>query len=591
MLSPQENRCRETKDLGGLWGFRLDPDDQGEELGWQSGFSEERLIAVPSSWNDQFQDLRNYFRSVWYQTCFHSPRGWQGERVWLRFGSANYWADVWVNGTKAGAHEGGHLPFEFDVTELLCSGKENCLVVRVSGRLSLETVPWGMVPDPDVPRSAEQYPDINFDFFPYCGLQRQVVLHTTPQEAIREIITRTTLKESRAVLHVSVQADIPEGARVRCTLDSQDEAGVVAEEDATVTDDGSFDCQLAVPRARLWCPTDPHLYELRVRILDDDRTVDEYHLSVGLRTIAVQGDQLLLNGRPIFLTGFGKHEDFPVVGRALCLPVTVKDFGLLKWVGANSFRTAHYPHSEEVLQMADREGVMVIGETPAVALFFGRGSAQRLAVCRKQLRELIARDKNHPSVIMWSVANEPDSDVPEAVPFLKELADLAHGLDTTRPATFTSHKGCADEAIRYFDVMSLNRYRAWYDYPAQIDLACRLLSDEMEAMHRKFGKPFILTETGADTVSGLHADPPELFSEEFQVEMIRCYLETVLSKPFAVGTHVWTFADFKTAQAYRRVGGINRKGVFTRDRQPKMAAHMLRRLWRGERTEDKGGDE
>ena len=305
----------------------------------------------------------------------------------------------------------------------------------------------------------------------------------------------------------------------------------------------------------------------------------------------MHGDQLLLNGRPIFLTGFGKHEDFPVVGRALCLPVTVKDFGLLKWVGANSFRTAHYPHAEQVLQMADREGVMVIAETPAVALFFGRGTAGRLAVCRQQLRELIARDKNHPSVIMWSVANEPDSDVPEAVPFLKELADLAHELDATRPATFTSHKGTADEAIRYFDVMSLNRYYAWYSDPGQIDLACQLLSDEMDAMHRKFRKPFLLTECGADTVSGLHADPPEMFSEEFQVEMIRRYLDTVRSKPFAVGTHVWTFADFKTAQAYRRVGGVNLKGVFTRDRQPKMAAHMLRRLWHVTAAEDSGGEE
>jgi beta-glucuronidase len=148
MLYPQDNRCRDRKELGGLWGFRTDPGDRGEELSWQAGFPEQRLIAVPSSWNDQFQNLRNYFGSVWYQNRFYSPRGWKDQRVWLRIGSANYWADVWVNGAKVGAHEGGHLPFEFDITPYLQKNGENTLVIRVNGTLNLETVPWGMVPDP-----------------------------------------------------------------------------------------------------------------------------------------------------------------------------------------------------------------------------------------------------------------------------------------------------------------------------------------------------------------------------------------------------------------------------------------------------------
>jgi beta-glucuronidase len=300
---------------------------------------------------------------------------------------------------------------------------------------------------------------------------------------------------------------------------------------------------------------------------------------VGLRTVAVEGDQLLLNGQPIFLEGFGKHEDFLIAGRGFYWPLVVKDFNLLHWIGANSFRTAHYPHAEEILQMADREGILLIGEAPAISLFFGRGIEQRLVVSKQQVEEMIARDKNHPSVIMWSVACEPDSDVPEAVPFLKALADLSHSLDHTRPVTFVSHIGVKDDAIHHFDVMSLNRYYGWYTQPAQLDLACQMLSDEIDAMYEKFGKPFLLTECGADTIPGLHADPPELFSEEFQVEMIQRYLEVVRSKPYAIGTHLWNFADFKTAQAFRRVGGVNYKGVFTRERQPKMVAHALRKLW------------
>jgi beta-glucuronidase len=581
VLYPQENQYRETKDLSTFWDFRLDPVRQGEELGWQAGFVRERLIAVPASWNEQFQDLKNYFGSVWYQTRFHQPRGWQDQRIWLRVGSANYWADVWVNGTKVGSHAGGHLPFEFDITGFVRANGENTLVIRVNGQLSLETVPWGMVPDADVPRSALQYPDINFDFFPYCGLHRPVILYTTPQIAIHDITVHTTLEGTGAILHISVVADLPATARIHCTLQPTGETAVIAEGDATSGADGLFRCQLAVASPRLWCPSDPYLYDLRVRIVEDGYVTDEYRLPVGLRTIAIDGDQLLLNNEPVYLRGFGKHEDFPILGRGLCRPVIVKDFELLHWIGANSFRTSHYPYAEEVMQMADQHGILVIAETPAAALFFGRGSDRRLAVCKQQLQELIDRDKNHPSVIVWSVADEPDSDVPEAIPFLKELADLAHELDSTRPVTFASHKGVADESLRYFDIVCLNRYYGWYSEPGQLDLACRKLSDELDALHRKFDKPILLTECGADAVSGLHSDPPELFSEEFQAELIRRYLEVVAGKPYAIGAHVWCFADFKTAQAIRRVGGINYKGVFTRDRQPKMAAHTLRRLWRG----------
>jgi beta-glucuronidase len=587
MLYPQDNRFRETKELSGFWDFRLDPAERGVEQGWHDGFAPQRHIAVPCSWNEQFQDLKNYFGRAWYQARFHLPRGWQGRRVWLRVGSANYWADVWLNGERAGGHAGGHLPFEFDVTRLVRPEDENVLVIRVNGELSLETVPWGMVPDPHLPRSAEQYPDINFDFFPYCGLHRPVILYTTPPAAIRDLSVHTTLNEPGASLHVAVRADLPEGARIPCALYPAGEGTAVVTGEATWATDGSFHCQLAVPDPRLWGPADPYLYTLHLDMIQDGQTCDEYQLPVGLRTVAVQGDQLLLNDRPIFLQGFGKHEDFPVVGRGFCLPVAVKDFALLRWIGANSFRTAHYPHAEQVLQMADRQGLMVIAESPAVSLFFGRGTRQRLAVCKQQVEEMIARDRNHPSVIMWSVANEPDSDVPQAVPFLKELADLCHKLDNTRPVTFASHKGVADEAIRYFDVMCLNRYYGWYSDPAQLELACQKLGDEMDAMHQKFGKPLLLTEFGADALAGRHTDPPELFGEEFQVELVRRYLEVVRRKPYAVGAHVWTFADFRTAQTFRRVTGVNYKGAFTRDRQPKMAAHMLRSLWH---TEGPGGE-
>lgn len=191
--------------------------------------------------------------------------------------------------------------------------------------------------------------------------------------------------------------------------------------------------------ATFWSPYNPHLYEMIVKLLSPEGAlIDEYTLSVGIRTIEVKDDRLYLNGEPIFLKGFGKHEDFPVIGKGLNLPLIVKDYSLMKWIGANSFRTSHYPYSEEMMNMADREGFLVIDEIPAVGLFFGKGNKRRLSLCKQYLSELIVRDKNHPSVIMWSIANEPHSTKPEAKEFFRQLYEHTRKLDPSRLVTLVS---------------------------------------------------------------------------------------------------------------------------------------------------------
>ncbi|HZG66432.1 MAG TPA: glycoside hydrolase family 2 TIM barrel-domain containing protein, partial [Herpetosiphonaceae bacterium] len=162
--------------------------------------------------------------------------------------------------------------------------------------------------------------------------------------------------------------------------------------------------ELSVPDARFWSDRDPCLYDLTIAT-DTDR----YTLKVGIRTIAVQGGQILLNGQPVQLNGFGRHEDFIGSGRGLNLPLMVKDYQLMRWTGANAYRTSHYPYSEEEMQLADREGFLIIDEIPAVSLQFDteENMAERLRMCLQQLDEMVARDKNHPAVVMWCVANEP----------------------------------------------------------------------------------------------------------------------------------------------------------------------------------------
>jgi len=216
-----------------------------------------------------------------------------------------------------------------------------------------------------------------------------------------------------------------------------------------------------------------------------------------------------------------------------------------------------------------------------VGLFFAEeGLERRLNVCRQYIQELVARDKNHPSVIAWSIANEPHSSLPAAKPFFRNLYDLCKSLDPTRPSTVVSYVGIAEESFEFLDIMCLNRYCGWYSESGQLDLGVAHLAAEIDAMYEKYKKPLVMTEFGADAISGYHAQPPEMFSEEYQAELLARYLQLFKTRPFVVGEHIWNLCDFKTGQAVHRMGGMNMKGVFTRDRRPKLAAHRLRELWR-----------
>ena len=579
-LYPQQNAYRQRQDLSGFWDFLIDLEDSGVARGYPAGLrvagvDRTRPIAVPASHNDQFSDGRDYMGPVWYERTFDLPWGWASRRALLRFGSVNYHATVWLNGEKLGEHEGGHLPFVLDATRVVRAEK-NRLVVRAEGELRPDRVPPGNVPkDPADGFANQQYPNGAFDFFPYVGIQRPVLLFTLPDDAIVDATVTTELAGSTARLRVAIEAN-SDGARARATLEGFD-SEVVAE---APLENGRATLELEVPDARLWAPGEPNLYDLALELVDGGNVKDRVTLAVGLRTVAVDGSRLLVNGRPVYLRGFGRHEDFPIAGRGLVPPVIIKDYALMGWIGANSFRTTHYPYSDEMLDLADRLGFLVIAETPAVGLFFEtKGLERRLALCRAFTRELVLRDKNHPSVVAWSLANEPHSRRPAARPFFENLVRLARELDPTRPVTLVSYVGEDETSFELCDFLCVNRYNGWYTESGRIEEGMERLSSDLDRIHARYQKPILLSEFGADALPGTHAEPSEMFSEEYQAETIASIIALLREKPYVMGEHVWNLCDFKTGQAIHRVGGINYKGVFTRDRRPKQAARVLRALW------------
>lgn len=582
MLYPQENALRELRLLDGFWEFQVDPDEVGEERGWFRGLPEPEPMAVPASYNELVArpELREFLGSVWYLRRFFVPASWAGKRIWLRFGAVNYRAAVWVNGRKLTEWEGGHLPFAAEATSFVRVGEENTLAVKVNNLLDWTTIPPGRVVEPPGAErpQLEQY----FDFFHYSGVHRSVHLYATGRTCLRDITIRTRPMAGTALVSWAIEHDGEEPHRRRVRILDGDE--VVAEVEAAEAQG-----EVIFGPYRLWGPGHPHLYRLRAELLDGrGQILDSYTEDFGIRTVAVEGDRLLLNGEPVYLKGCCRHEDFHLVGRGLHLPLIQKDLNLLRWMGANSFRTSHYPYAEETMMLADRLGLLVIDECPAVGLnawgafpIFvpGRVDEKTLATHCRLIEALYRRDKNHPSVIAWSVANEPASEEEGAVEYFTRVVAAMRALDPTRPVTFVASAPAEQDRCGHLvDFICVNRYFGWYTEEGRLDLAAERLRAELRRWHERYGKPVMLTEFGADTVAGLHTLPPQMFSEEYQVEFLRTYARVLDELDFIVGEHVWNLADFMTNQNIRRVVG-NRKGVFTRERQPKMAAHYLRERW------------
>ena len=581
LLTPRLTRTRSLTSFNGAWRFALEPPGQGVDE-WRKGVPGARLAAVPGAWNEQVLGGLESVHAGWYERRFDAPEQRTGRRFLLRFDAASLIADVWLDGDHVGRHEGGFLPFAFDVTDRLGPGEEHRLVVRVEHGLSTLRTPVGGRPGAG---NFGGSPTTSYDFFPMGGLIRPVRLLELPDAAIERVQVETI----DDAFQISVETPSGFTGEVRATL-----RGASGSSESARVEGGCASLRLAPGERRLWSPADPHLEAIQLDLVDGGSVVDTYVQNAGLRTISVDGDSVLLNGERVFLKGFGKHEDFPVSGRGLNEAVVVRDAELMRWIGANSYRTSHYPYAEEALEVADRTGLLVISETSAVGLNFyddPEHERARLAWVSAELEALIERDRNHPSVMAWSVANEPfakslfgsaappPQNIARGVAFLGALCDATRRLDPSRPVMVVGAQGHPEEFIALGDIVAINRYYGWYSETARLEEGAEKLGAELDSLHERFGKPILVAEFGADTLPGVHSADAEMWSEEFQVRMIELYLDQIERRPFVCGAHVWNFADFKTGQGILRAAGMNHKGVFTRDRRPKMAAHALRRRW------------
>lgn len=594
MLYPQMNKSRAIIDLNGLWKFRILKD--GEEYVPGTVLEDDYdWIAVPASYNDQKEDraYRNYAGFVVYQRVVSIPAFYRRQRLMLRFDAVANSATVYIDSEKMVEHKGGYLPFEIELSEDIVEREEILLIVLIDNRVNHSTLPVGNerggvaflgsdnagIPSVEAGKQYQQNINIpNFDFFNYAGINRPVRIYSTPLAFIDDVTICTSIADNGLTgiirYDVAVEGDISVD-NVMVTIKDKSGKIVAATSGATGT--------IELEQAHFWWPApgEPYLYKACISYGDD-----YYEQSFGIRTVEVNGKQFLINGRPFYFKGFGKHEDFAVHGRGFNLCLDVKDVGLIHWLNANSFRTSHYPYAEEMYDLCDREGIVIIDEVPAVGIAnWPHDPYNTLPIGEHHkdvIRDMIARDKNHPCVVMWSLGNEPDntSHPESAYEYWRSLYDMAHMLDPqNRPVTLVCCQNdyTKDMITRTMDVVCLNRYYGWYNLSGDIDAAMYALNIELD-FWEKVGKPVIFTEYGADAVAGMHATVPEMFSEEYQAQFLISYGEQFDKRDFIVGEQMWNFADFGTAQGTMRADG-NKKGLFTRERKPKLSAHALRYRW------------
>ena len=536
---------RAVDSLDGDWGFVLDPFEEGLRQRWidydakpiaewdmprDYDFSPDwRRIPVPASWNVVAPELFHYEGAAWYWRDLDIAPPTGGERVLLRIGAANYLTRIFLNGQLLGVHKGGSTPMFADLTPAIRLGP-NRLMIEV-----------------DATRRLDQVPMRHFDWFNYGGIYREVSLVRVPKEHIRDFATGINPDNGKVFVEIAVSEGASGAAEVSIASGPSFELMV---------ESGRGRCEIDW-QPELWSPEAPRLYDIAVKF-GADSVADR----VGFRTIAREETRLLLNGQPIRLNGICVHEDDVDLGKATSEADIRRRFADIKALGANAARLAHYPHHELAAQIADELGILLWEEIPVYwAIDFA--DPETYADASNQLSELIRRDRNRASVIIWGVGNE-NADTDDRLAFMSGLAERARDADPTRlvaAACLINHEAfrVEDRLAEHLDVIGLNEYYGWYE-PAFEDFA-RLLDNSAP------DRPIVISETGADALAGRRGPDSELFTEERQASVISKQMDVITARPFVAGQFPWILYDFRSLRRQTSVQrGWNRKGLIAEDK-------------------------
>ena len=533
--------------------FYLDKKQKDKTELIEYSFDKSPSLWVPGDWNSQDNKLLYYEGTIWYRRLFDYKKT-SNNRVFVHFGAANYESDIYLNGKKLGKHIGGFTPFNYEITDLL-NAEGNSLVVKVDNK-----------------RKREAVPTLNTDWWNYGGITRDVTLVEVSNTFIQDYLVQLKKgTENEITGYIQLNGTAPQQS-VKIAIP---ELKIVSEVKTDSTGKASFNFK---PKNLVrWAPENPKLYEVELSC-NDQKITDR----IGFRTIETRGTDILLNGKSIFLRGICIHAENALRGgRAYSVQDAQMLLNSAKELNCNYVRLAHYPHSENMIRLADEMGILVWEEDPVYWTIQWENPAT-LSNALQQLTDVITRDKNRASVIIWSMANE--TPVSEArTNFLKKLAAHARELDNSRliSAALEIHGNPANPNERivedpfadYVDIVNFNEYVGWYDgLPEKCDNI---------SWNIKYNKPVMISEFGADALQGMHGDNLTRFTEEYQEDL---YVRTVkmLSKiPQFRGVTPWILYDFRSPRRFlpNIQDGWNRKGLISQNGIKKKAFLVLKNFY------------
>ncbi|MGC6505748.1 MAG: glycoside hydrolase family 2 protein [Coraliomargaritaceae bacterium] len=556
----QQYEKRTVVSLGGIWEFNRLSSEQKQEAVDPASLTFPDIINVPGCY-DMMPDHLGARSGAFYKRTIKVPAQ---SKARLHFGGLSIWGRVFVDGELIAEHRKPYSSFWCDIP--LSEKAERELIVYVDNRFDQEACP---LVQPE------------HDYHLYGGIFREVSLHYLPDCFIENVkIDTVDYQTGRVGITVFLGGTLPKQAEIGYAFDDNKE-----EQYSALLEANHITFQADVPNFECWSPKSPHLHTLRLTYGPDDRQV-----RFGIRTVETKGNALQLNGEPLKLLGFNRHEAHPTFGAAVPIQQQIADLQLIKDLGCNFIRGSHYPQDDSFLDLCDQLGILVWEESVGwgqTTEHFRDPYYRELNL--EQTREMIEAHWNHPSIIIWSFQNESESHLEEADLLYPDLMDLCKKLDSTRLVAAATNKDFQDRFLDQVDVICFNLYPGWYP-PEEDHRADR--SDfivphirEMVAKLKAKGlddRPFLISEIGAGAIYG-HRDPlGGMWTEEYQSKYLAEVCNEVIENEAISGVGLWQFCDCRTYNGFfalRRPRSYNNKGILDEYRRPKLAYKVVKRIF------------
>ncbi|MBR0458849.1 MAG: hypothetical protein IJJ26_06405 [Victivallales bacterium] len=552
---------RKVQCLDGLWDFAFT--EGGEKDLASPRFSRIRYthrLAVPGVF-DTLPEFAGKRGTAFYRTQVTTTAN---ARLLLKLGGLGMWAKLFWDRQPIGLVDLPYsgMQFEFNAGE----GTAHELIIELDNRFDFARQPL-----------LSQ----NYDYYCHGGIFRSIELHELASVAIDR--ARVITKDLKGAVQIELLLrGKSRSLEVKYSFDGGKKSTI-----KVPVSKGKASWEAVVPKATLWSAEQPNLHTLEVELPNGDAIVERF----GLRIVKTRGTQILLNGAPLQLKGFCRHEAHPEFGPALPLQILLEDMQFLKSLGCNFVRGSHYPQDQRWLDLCDENGILVWEET--VGWGDQENHLEDPHFRERQLEQqtwMVQNSFNHPSVILWGFLNEANGSAPCSRPVFEAMTAHLRELDSTRLVTFASCKAENDINFDLADVVGINQYPAWYARDPETarplhEIAKRF--DDFLAFLKKIGlgsRPVIVSEVGAGAIYGWRDRFRCHWSEEYQADYLEEFLSYLEKRKRICGVALWQFMDCRTYSTSRALGrprAFNNKGVLDEYRRPKLAFQVVQKHFLG----------